>query len=106
MGRCARQVPYYQRMQWTLTLVFYLPVCANMAHCGIVSEEKNCPESGFGIFARHSICGELGVGWPWASGIGLRGGMWGVSIEETRCLAGWYRGQGEGLVSHIGVGIF
>lgn len=49
---------------------------------------------------------ELGAGWPWASGIGLRGGMWGVSVEETRCLAGWYGEWGEGLVSHVGVGIF
>lgn len=36
--------------QWTLTLVFYLEVCASMAHWGILSEEKNWPESGFGIY--------------------------------------------------------
>lgn len=71
-----------------------------------MSEEKNWPESGFGISARHSVYDELRAGWLWTSGIGLRGGVWGVSIEEIGCLAGWYEEWGEGLVNHVGVGIF
>lgn len=71
-----------------------------------MSEEKNWPESDFGIFARHSVCDELRAGWLRTSGIGLRGGVWVLSIEETRCLARWYGEWGEGLVSHVGVGIF
>lgn len=71
-----------------------------------MSEEKNWPESGFGISARHSVCDELRAGWPWTSRIGLRGGVWGVSIEETRCLAGWYGELGRDWSAILGFGYF